>query len=69
LRFLTATTLRFALALLAIHSDVQEELYNELQTVLRGEPVDPAEWDYATVFPRLVTSLCIMVICCFITIS
>lgn len=57
----TATTLRFALALLAIHPDVQEGLYNELQTVLRDEPADPAEWDYATVYPRLVTPLCVMV--------
>lgn len=62
----TATTLRFALALLAIHSDVQEKLYNELQTILRDEPADPAEWDYATVFPRLLTPLCIMVSGCML---
>lgn len=57
----TATTLRFALVLLALHGNAQEELYEELQTVLRDEPSDPAEWDYATVFPRLVVPLCIMV--------
>lgn len=57
----TATTLRFALALLAIHSDAQEELYEELQTVLQDQPPDAAEWDFATVFPRLITPLCIMV--------
>lgn len=55
------TTLRFALVLLALHGNAQEELYEELQTVLRDEPSDPAEWDYATVFPRLVVPLCIMV--------
>ncbi|KAL4925351.1 cytochrome P450 [Aspergillus undulatus] len=56
----TATTLRFALALLAIHGDVQEELHQELRSVLDSEPADPAEWNYATVYLRLISPLCIM---------
>ncbi|KAL3430294.1 cytochrome P450 [Aspergillus tetrazonus] len=56
----TATTMRFALPLLAIHQDVQDRLYEELEEALRDQPADPAEWEYSTVFPRLVTPLCIM---------
>ncbi|KAL2803125.1 cytochrome P450 [Aspergillus granulosus] len=53
----TATTLRFALALLAVHEDVQERLYTEIVEVL-GD--DSEHWDYERVFPKLVTPLCIM---------
>ncbi|KAL4960034.1 cytochrome P450 [Aspergillus stella-maris] len=56
----TATTLRFALVLLGLHCDVQEELYQELRTVLGEESPDSANWDHATVFPRLISPLCIM---------
>ncbi|RDW81470.1 cytochrome P450 [Aspergillus mulundensis] len=56
----TATTLRFALALLAIHQDVQDKLYAELREVLCDQPTGPAGWEYSAVFPRLVTPLCIM---------
>ncbi|GFF25645.1 hypothetical protein IFM61606_09508 [Aspergillus udagawae] len=57
----TATTLRFALVLLALHQHVQDDLYAEIETVLREEDSDnPDEWDYATIFPKLVTPLCIM---------
>ncbi|KAL2848434.1 cytochrome P450 [Aspergillus pseudoustus] len=53
----TATTLRFALALLAVHQDVQEALYTEIVEVLGEEGGD---CDYESAFPRLVTPLCIM---------
>ncbi|KAL4749778.1 hypothetical protein BDW72DRAFT_213844 [Aspergillus terricola var. indicus] len=56
----TATTMRFALPLLAIHQQVQDRLYAELEEALRDQPADPAEWGYSTVFPRLVTPLCVM---------
>jgi cytochrome P450 len=57
----TATTLRFALVLLALHQDVQDWLFEEIQEAIHDEPLDPAQWDYATVFPKLVNSLCVMV--------
>ncbi|KAL6230042.1 hypothetical protein BDW75DRAFT_249078 [Aspergillus navahoensis] len=56
----SATTLRFALVLLALYPDVQDELHKEIQTVLHGQPADPEAWDYNTVYPQLVTPLCIM---------
>ncbi|KAL4951756.1 cytochrome P450 [Aspergillus filifer] len=56
----TATTLRFSLVLLALHADVQDELYQELRTVLSEESPDSGTWDYATIFPRLIRPLCIM---------
>ncbi|KAL2859865.1 cytochrome P450 [Aspergillus lucknowensis] len=56
----TATTLRFALVLLALHEDIQEELHTEIVQVLGDKSNDPARWDYAAVFPRLTRPLCIM---------
>ncbi|KAL5000108.1 cytochrome P450 [Aspergillus recurvatus] len=56
----TATTMRFALSLLAIHQDVQDRLYAELEEALRDQSPDLAGWEYSTVFPRLVTPLCVM---------
>ncbi|KAL3482764.1 cytochrome P450 [Aspergillus germanicus] len=53
----TATTLRFALVLLAIHDDVQETLSREILEVLGDRPGDS---EYENTFPRLVTPLCIM---------
>jgi hypothetical protein len=57
----TATTLRFALVLLALHQDVQDELYEEIQTAVSDESLDSAEWDYARISPKLVSPLCAMV--------
>lgn len=57
----TATTLRFALVLLAMHQDIQDHLYEEIQEMTRSEPASPTDWDYERMFPRLVTPLCIMV--------
>ncbi|KAL4890080.1 hypothetical protein BDV59DRAFT_195203 [Aspergillus ambiguus] len=56
----TATTLRFAIVLLAMHQDIQDRLYSEIQDVADGESADLAEWDYERIFPKLVTPLCIM---------
>ncbi|KAL4971987.1 cytochrome P450 [Aspergillus desertorum] len=56
----TATTMRFALSLLAIHQDVQDRLNSELEEALRDQSADPAGWEYPTVFPRLITPLCVM---------
>ncbi|KAL4789551.1 cytochrome P450 [Aspergillus venezuelensis] len=56
----TATTLRFALILLALNGDVQDTMYQELRTVVGEKTSDPANWDSATVFPRLISFLCIM---------
>ncbi|KAL2847388.1 cytochrome P450 [Aspergillus pseudodeflectus] len=53
----TATTLRFALVLLAIHENVQETLHREIVEVLGDGPLDS---EYESAFPRLVTPLCIM---------
>lgn len=56
-----ATTLRYVLVLLALHQDIQDELYQGIQEETRDGPLNPAEWDYARVYPKLVTSLCVMV--------
>ncbi|KAL3457039.1 cytochrome P450 [Aspergillus heterothallicus] len=53
----TATTLRFALALLAVDESIQDVLYREIVDFL-GESRDV--WDYENAFPNLVTPLCIM---------
>lgn len=57
----TATTLRYALVLLALHADIQDKLYREICEATQDEPLDPAEWDYNRVFPKLVAPLCVMV--------
>ncbi|KAL1869768.1 hypothetical protein Plec18167_007692 [Paecilomyces lecythidis] len=57
----TATTLRFALVLLALHQDIQDELYDEISRVLPNDLTDPSELDYTATFPNLVMPLCVMV--------
>ena len=57
----TATTLRFALVLLALHPNIQDELFEGIQEATSNEPLNPAEWDYTSVFPKLVGPLCVMV--------
>lgn len=57
----TATTLRFALVLLALNPKVQDELHQDIRHALGDEPLAPEEWDYARVFPKLVAPLCVMV--------
>ncbi|KAL2864323.1 cytochrome P450 [Aspergillus lucknowensis] len=56
----TASTLQYALLSLALHPDVQEWVYEGIIEATRGEPVNVAHWNYASVYPRLVTSLCVM---------
>lgn len=57
----TAGTLQYALTQLALRPDIQEWLWKDLDAVLSGESDDPADWDYAVVWPKLVVPLCIIV--------
>lgn len=56
-----ATTLRYALLLLALHQDAQDWLYKGIVEATQGASSDPASWDYLDMFPKLVTPLCVMV--------
>lgn len=57
----TAGTLQYALTQLALHRDLQEWLWTDLDAALDGESEDPMEWDYNIVWPKLVAPLCIIV--------
>lgn len=57
----TATTLRFALVLLAMHHDVQDWLQRSIDEAIQDQSSDPKSWDYAALFPRLIEPLCVMV--------
>lgn len=57
----TATTFRYAITLLAVYQDIQDQLWGKIWEATRDEPEDPAQWDYARVFPKLVAPLCVMV--------
>jgi hypothetical protein len=57
----TATTMRYALLLLALHQDVQEWVWQGIVEATRDEPTDVAAWDEERVYPKLVTPLCVMV--------
>lgn len=57
----TATTLRFALVLLALHQDVQDWVYGGISEATKDEPSQIGDWDYNSVFPKLVNPLCMMV--------
>ena len=57
----TATTTRFALVLLALHPEKQRWLRLGIRDALQGQSDDPQKWDYAEVFPKMVTPLCVMV--------
>lgn len=52
----TAITLSYTLALLAVHPEVQDWVYEELVGVFRGEEVE-----YTKVFPRLKRVMAVMV--------
>ncbi|CCX31202.1 Similar to Putative cytochrome P450 CYP13A3; acc. no. Q27517 [Pyronema omphalodes CBS 100304] len=56
----TASTLQFALCLLALNQDVQEWLHRDIKKALEGESEDPAEWNYSQVYPKLVGCLCVI---------
>lgn len=57
----TATTLRFAFVLLALHQNVQDWVYNGISEAVKDEPPSIGDWNYDEVFPKLVTPLCVMV--------
>ncbi|KAL3457925.1 cytochrome P450 [Aspergillus heterothallicus] len=56
----TATTLRYALLLLAMHQEAQDWAYRGIQEAIKDEPADVEEWDQARVYPKLMTPLCVM---------
>ncbi|KAI9376466.1 cytochrome P450 [Aspergillus egyptiacus] len=56
----TATTLRYALILLALHQEMQEWAYQGIKEATKDDPVEAMNWDYSTVYPKLVTPLCVM---------
>ena len=55
----TATTLSYAISLLAVNMPVQTWLSEEIHHVFGESP--PEEWDYEKSFPRLKRSLALMV--------
>lgn len=57
----TASVLQYTFVLLALHPEVQDELYHEIQQVIYDEGDDMGNWNYARVYPRLLTALCITV--------
>lgn len=57
----SAGTLRYALLCLALHQSEQDWLHNDTKHSLEGESEDPREWDYTTVFPKLVACMCVIV--------
>ncbi|KAJ0416922.1 cytochrome P450 [Aspergillus carlsbadensis] len=56
----TATTMRYALLLLALHQDVQEWVWQGIVEATRDEPADVKAWNKECVYPKLVTPLCVM---------
>ncbi|KAL5356043.1 cytochrome P450 [Aspergillus floccosus] len=56
----TETLLKYAFVLLALYPRVQEWLHEGILDAVKSEFADPAEWDYATVFPKMITPLCVM---------
>lgn len=57
----TSTTLHYCLILMAMNPEQQDWLLNGMDEALEGEPEDPSEWSYETVYPKLLTPLCAMV--------
>ncbi|KAJ5746492.1 hypothetical protein N7520_011674 [Penicillium odoratum] len=56
----TGATIRFALVLLALHQDIQEWMYQAICDAVKEISTNPNEWDYTTVYPKLVAPLCVM---------
>lgn len=57
----TAGTMQYALTQLALHRDLQEWMWTDLDVALKGMSEDPTEWDYSVVWPKLIAPLCIIV--------
>lgn len=57
----TASTFRYALALLAIYPEKQRWLRQGIKEALKDQAEDPKKWSYPEVFPKLVAPLCVMV--------
>ena len=57
----TATTLRFALVLLALHQNVQDWVHNGISEATKDKLPNIEDWNYDDAFPKLVTPLCVMV--------
>ncbi|KKK21640.1 hypothetical protein ARAM_005244 [Aspergillus rambellii] len=56
----SATTLRYSILLLALDQDVQDWVYQGILEATRDEPSNATDWNYASVYPKLVTPLCVM---------
>ncbi|GKZ68495.1 hypothetical protein AnigIFM50267_003204 [Aspergillus niger] len=56
----TATTLRFALVLLALHQNVQDWVLNGISEATKDKLPNIEDWNYDDAFPKLVTPLCVM---------
>ncbi|KAL4894728.1 cytochrome P450 monooxygenase [Aspergillus ambiguus] len=56
----TESALNYAFVLLALYSDVQDWLHEDILEATADEPANPADWEYATVFPKLIAPLCVM---------
>ncbi|TPR05238.1 Fungal specific transcription factor domain family protein [Aspergillus niger] len=56
----TATTLRFALVLLALHQNVQDWVHNGIAEATKDKLPNIEDWNYDDAFPKFVTPLCVM---------
>jgi cytochrome P450 len=57
----SAQTLHFALVSLALEVEAQEWAAEGIREALQGEDVDPQNWRYEEVYPKLARVLCVMV--------
>lgn len=57
----TASTLQYALVMLALHPEVQEWFLGRLDEQLERVPIDAMQWEYETVYERLSAPRCLMV--------
>ncbi|KAF8247107.1 cytochrome P450 [Wilcoxina mikolae CBS 423.85] len=56
----TASTLQYALVMLALHPEMQEWFLRRLDEQLEGVPLDATQWDYEKVYERLSAPRCLM---------
>jgi cytochrome P450 len=57
----TASTLQYALVMLALHPEMQEWFLRRLDEQLEGLPLDVTQWDYEKLYERLSAPRCLMV--------